>query len=262
LKVLAIPQKIKREDWSKYAHSQTADYYISGFVQPIGNGAAIVARIVDVNSDIAVYSQTTQIESVQDVASQALTARTVIMEAAGIERPQGVVSGGNATPTPSSTSGAEYNVNNVLSEVGGIFKRGGKTTASVTPPPITKPSMTMIVARLSGNAASGDLSQATDQLFRSMNTYYKVSMSSANGTNLAKAADSICGSNRRNTIASGVLDSTHVGGIHAHNDYTFTLNIYTCFGSVLYTNTQTDSDKLKAVRAAVESYQKDHPDNT
>ena len=259
LNVLPIPQKIKREDWAKYAHSQRADYYVSGYVQPIGAGAAIVARVVDANTEIAVYSATTQIQSVPDIASQALTARTVVLQAAGVDRPN-VATNSNATPAPSSTSGAQYNVTNVLDKVGGLFK-GRKVAAGPTPTPLVKPAMTVIVARLSGNA-TGDIPEATDDLFRAMNAYYKTSMTRANSSNLAKQSDSICGTNRQETIASGVLNAQRVGGIHAHNSYTFTLNVYTCFGAVLYTNTQTNDDKRKAINDAVDAYAKDHPENS
>lgn len=260
LHVLAIPEKILREDWDKYARSQHADYYISGYVQPIGDGAAIVARVVDVNSEIAIYSQTTQIQSVPDVGSQALTARTVILQAAGVDRPDQVVANTKATPTPSSTEGASYNVTNVL---GGLFKRGAKgAAAAATAAPSAKPGISMIVTHLTGNAPQGDLTSATDDLFRAMNAYYNVSMSTVTPGNLAKQADSICGSNRRNTIASGVLNATRIGGIRSHNSYTFTLNVYTCFGSVLFTTSQTDDDRRKAVRDAVTAYQDAHPNNT
>jgi hypothetical protein len=263
LNILPIPDKIRQEDWGKYAHAQRADYYVSGFVQPIGNGAAIIARVVDVNTDIAVYSQTTQIQSVPDVASQALNARTVIMAAAGLDRPQQVATNPKTTPTPSSTHGAAYNVSSVLTDVGGLFHRGGKNVASApTTPAAAKPPISVIVARLDGNAVPGDITQATAELFRSMNAYYKASTTNANNANLAKQADSICGTNRDNTIASGVLDAQHVGGIHPHNDYTFTLDVYTCFGAVLYTNTQTGPDKMKAVRDAVDAYHTAHPGNT
>ncbi len=263
LNVLPIPQKIKREDWAKYAHSQRADYYVSGFVQPIGSGAAIVARVVDANTEIAVYSATTQIQSVPDIASQALTARTVVLQAAGVDRPN-VVTQNSPTPAPgSSGKGAEYNVTNVLDKVSGLFKgRSKNVAAGPTPTPLVKPAMSVIVARLTGNATAGEISEATDDLFRAMNANYKTSMTRANASNVAKEADSICGTNRQNTIASGVLNSTRIGGIHTHNSYTFTLNVYTCFGAVLYTNTQTNDDKRKAINDAVAAYEKDHPDNT
>ncbi len=262
LNVLPIPSNIKREDWAKYAHSQRADYYVSGYVQPIGQGAAIVARVVDANSEIAVYSATTQIQSVPDIASQALTARTVVLQAAGVNRPD-VVTETSATPSSTDTKGAQYNVNSVLDKMGGLFKHGGKNVASgPTPTPAVKPPMAVIVARLSGNASPGDISESTDDLFRAMNAFYKTSMTRANTTNLAKSADSICGANRQNTIASGVLDATHSSGLHPHNSYTFTLNVYTCFGSVLYSNTETNNDKRKAVQDAVAAYVKDHPENT
>jgi hypothetical protein len=262
LNVLPIPANIRREDWGKYAHSQRADYYVSGYVQPIGAGAAIVARVVDANSEIAVYSATTQIQNVPDIASQALTARTVVLQAAGVNRPD-VATQGSPTPAPAASgNGAQYNVGNVLAQVGGLFKHGKNVAAGPTPAPIVKPRMSVIVARLNGNASAGDISSSTDDLFRAMNAFYKTSMTRANAGNLAREADSICGTNRQNTIASGVLDSSHSGGLHPHNSYTFTLNVYTCFGSVLYSNTQTNDDKRKAVNDAVSAYVKDHPENT
>jgi TolB-like protein len=263
LNVLPIPQNIKREDWAKYAHSQRADYYVSGYVQPIGQGAAIVARVVDASSEIAVYSATTQIESVPDIASQALTARTVVLQASGVSRPD-VTTTTDATATPSgSGQGASYKVGNVLDSVSSLFKRGGKSVAAgPTATSAVKPAMSVIVARLSGNASAGDISETTDDLFRAMNEYYKTSMTRASATNLAKEANGICGTNRRNTIASGVLNSTRSGGLHPHNSYTFTLNVYTCFGSVLYTNTQTNDNKRQAINDAVAAYVKDHPENT
>ncbi len=263
LNVLPIPQKIKQEDWAKYAHSQRADYYVSGYVQPIGSGAAIVARVVDSNTDIAVYSATTQIQSVPDIASQALTARTVVLQAAGVDRPD-VVREGKSTPAPAASGqGASYNVTSVLSQLGSVFKHGAKSVAAApTPAPVAKPPMAVIVARLSGDAPSSDISVATDDLFRAMNAFYKTSMTHATSSNFPKQADSICGANRQNTIASGVLNASHVGGLHPHDSYTFTLNVYTCFGAVLYTNTQTDDDKRKAVQDAVAAYVKDHPQNT
>ena len=83
VKVLAIPKDIQRVDYQKYARVQHADYYISGYIQPIGQTAAIVTQVVDVNSDISRWSATTNISDVNDVASQALTAREVILQVFG-----------------------------------------------------------------------------------------------------------------------------------------------------------------------------------
>jgi len=255
--VLAIPSNIKREDYQKYAHVQHADYYVSGYIQPIGQGAAIVAQVVDVASDISVYSTTSQVTDVQDVASQALNARTVILEAAGVERPE--LNAGPATsPTPESTLGASVPITSVLTD---LFKgKKGKPTPPPTPAPL-KPPRGVLVVRLSGNAPANLLGLATGDLYRALNAHYTTTMSSVTSSDLTKAADSVCGMHRDNTVASGVLDVTHVGGFRPHDSYTYTLNVYACFGAVLYTDTESNDNYVTAIKAAVEKYFGDHPEN-
>jgi TolB-like protein len=259
LTVLNSPEGVKREDYAKVAKVQHADYYISGYIEPIGTGAAIVMQIVDVSSDIAVYAQTTQVQGVPDVGSQALYARNVILQASGIESTQ--ITTTKETPTPSSTSGASVSLTNVL---GDIFKgKGkGKGTASVATPIPNKPSRGIIVMRVTGTAKATDIAAASDTMARDLGNFYAVRPSAIAVTNLAKQADGICGAFRNNTIASGVLTATHIGGMHAHDTYSFTFNVNACFGPVLYTNTQTGDDRSKVVNDAVAAYVTDHPDNS
>ncbi len=261
VKVLAIPSGIQRVDYQKYARVQHADYYISGYIQPIGQTAAIVTQVVDVSTDINKWSATIDISDVNDVASQALTARTVVLEAAGVERPA-INAGPANTPTPSSTSGASTSLTNVL---GDLFHGKTKTKATAAPGATStpsKPARGVLVVHLIGNAQPNVVNTATGDFYRAMSVYYSAAMSGAATGDVAKSADSFCGKSRNNTIASGTLNVQHVGGIHAHDSYTFTLNIYACFGAVLYTNTQTDNDYAKAVLDAVDQYHTDHPDNT
>jgi hypothetical protein len=257
--VLAIPPVIKREDYQTYAHIRHADYYISGYIQPIGATASIVSQVVDVNTDISVYSATTQVSDVQDIGSQALNALTVIREASGIDHQQ--LAEATAAPEPTASSGASYQLSSI---VGDLFKgKGhGKTTTAPTPTPAPpKPSRGVIIAHLLGNAQPQALGGASNALYFAMNEHYKASMTAVATQNLANQADAICGANRDNTIASGVLNVQHVGGFHAHDSYTFTLNVYACFGAVLYTTQETDDDYNKAIKDAVQAYYEDHPEN-
>jgi len=266
VKVLPVPAGIKREDYDKFAHVQHAQYYVSGYIQPIGAGAAIVAQVVDVENNISVYSATTQISDVNDVASQALTARTVILQAAGIDRPE-INEGSTPAPAPSSTaSGASVPISDVL---GGLFRgkgKGNKTVAKAQPTPVPtappKPSRGVIVAKIVGNAQTKELSIGTDDLYRSLDAHYKTSLSALAATsNVGSIADSLCGQNRDNTVASGVLNVQHVGGLRPHDSYTFTLDVYACFGAKLYSTTSTNDSYTRAIHAAVESYFEDHPQN-
>ncbi|MDE2483095.1 MAG: hypothetical protein KGN02_13015 [bacterium] len=254
--VLPTPQKIKREDYAKFAHSKGADYYISGYLQPIGDGVAIVSQIYDVNNEISVYSQTTQVTSMQDVGSQALSARQIILQAAGIDHP--TIAAPQQSPTPSATAGASVSITNVL---GNLFKGHAKSTPAPTEAPSAKPARGVLIAHLFGNAATGDLNSMTDELYRAMNAHYRTQMSNVNSMTAAKQADAACGVHRDNTIAGGKLDVSRSGGFRPHDTYTFTLDIYTCFGAKLYTVTKSDPDRVKAVHEAVDAYTTDHPDN-
>jgi hypothetical protein len=258
VQVLAIPTGIKREDYQKFARVQHADYYISGYIQPIGESAAIVTQVVDVENDISVYSTTTNISDVQDVGSQALNARTIVLEAAGVSRPE-INTAGAATPEASPTSGASTSLTNVLSDLFHSKSKKATPAPDATATPL-KPARGVYVVRLSGSATADVLASATSALYRGMGVYYTTAMSNASG-NVAANANTICGTSRDNTIATGTLDVQHVGGMRAHDSYTFTLNVYACFGAVLYTNTQTDDNYTKAVLNAVEQYYNDHPEN-
>lgn len=261
-KVLAIPKTpIERVDYDTYAHIQHADYYISGYIQPIGQSAAIVSQVVDVAKDITVYSTTTQISDVQDVASQALNARTVIMQAAGIEHPDvSTESDNSSTPAPqATTNGASVSVTNVL---GDLFRgRHGTAQAGPAATAAAKPHRGVIAARIVGNAQPNVLGEANTALGRALGAHFTVTTSAVASNNAAAQANTMCGMNRDNTIAGGVLDVTHIGGFHAHDSYTFTLNIYACYGVVLYTTKQSNDDYAKAIRDAVEQYYDQHPDN-
>ncbi len=260
VKVLNSPTGIKREDYSKFAKVQHADYYISGYIEPIGSGAAIVMQVVVVETGIAFYSQTTQIQSVPDVGSQALNARTAILEHAGIESEQ--ISTVKNTPTPSSTSGASVSISSVL---GDLFKgkgKSGKTVAtSATPTPVPKPSRGMLLTPVTGTSSPADLSSASDALARALGTSYTVRSSSVAVTNLAKQADAICGSFRNNTVVAGTLVTTRAHGTHPHNSYSFTLTVAACYGATLYTDTETGDNLAKVVKDAATAYATDHPDN-
>ena len=260
IEVLEIPTGIKREDYQKYAHVQHADYYISGYVQPIGQGAAIVTQVVDVASDISVYSTTTQITDAPDVATQALNARTIILEAAGVTRPQVSEQGAaTANPQATATAGTSLPISSVLAD---LFKgKPHPATPAPTPTP-SKPLRGILLVHLIGNSDAKTLDTATGDLYRSMSTYYSVAMSRTVTSDPSKVADAICGQNRDNTIASGRLDVQHVGGFRPHDSYTFTLELYACFGPILYTNTQTNNNFAQAIKDAVDAYYADHPDNT
>ena len=86
LNVLAVPTGVKRTDFLETARTQKADFYISGYVTPVGDTAAVVEQVVSVDSGVILFSQTAQVQSVADVASQSLLARAQISRSSVGER--------------------------------------------------------------------------------------------------------------------------------------------------------------------------------
>jgi len=75
----------------------------------------------------------------------------------------------------------------------------------------------------------------TADLMRGLGVYYNVAAPTIAVTNASKQANSICGTNRNNTIVTGTLKQERVGGgFRAHTSSTFALDVYACFGATLY----------------------------
>jgi hypothetical protein len=254
--VLPVPQRITRPDFQNYARDHNADFYISGYVTPIGAVASVVEQVVSVESGVILFSQTAEVTSVADVASQGLQARAQILAFVG-RNTQNIQSQTANTPAPTSSNGTQVKIGGLNSIVDSVFHHKG--AASPSPTPVTKPARGVIVAPVSAAGAVGasDLTNATNELYFAANRHFNAQMTSLR-SNVAQTADSICGSSRNNTIATGTLARPVKHG----QQTLFTLQVYTCFGAVLATETGKGSSVKSAVDAAIAAYVADHPDNS
>ena len=255
-----IPKGIKRADFLDFARSNHADFYISGYVTPVGDSAAVVEQVVSVDSGVILFSQTAQVSSVADVASQSLLARSQILAflGRGAQQMQPQTSG---TPAPTATNGAQMPLRGIASIVDSVFHHRS-SGSSATPAPGAKPSRGMIIAPVTaaGSALQSDLTSATHELYFSMNKYFTAQMTAISTADVALAADQICGSNRDNTVAGGTLTETPAR--HGHLDITFSLTVYTCFGAPHEHETGKSSSVKAAIDSAVSAYAASHPDNS
>lgn len=257
ISVPTVPQGVKRADFLENARTAHADFYISGYVTPVGDSAAVVEQVVSVDSGVILFSQTAQVSSVADVASQSLLARAQILQFVG-RGTQNVQTQTSGTPAPTSTNGANVPIQGISSIVNAVFKhKGGRTP---TPAPVVKPSRGVIVApaSASGSVAPGDLSGATNELYFAMNGHFNAQTTGVT-TSVGESTDAICGSDRNNTVATGTLQEA---AARHGKTYTFKLIIYTCFGAPLDNQIGTGSSVKGAVDAAVTAYAKAHPDNS
>jgi TolB-like protein len=256
--VLPVQQGIKRADFLTNAHTQKADFYISGYVTPVGDSAAVVEQVVSVESGVILFSQTAQVASVADVASQSLLAREQILAVVG-RGTENVQTRPNNTPAPTSTNGAQVPIQGLGSIVSSVFGKH-RSSHTPTPGPVVKPSRGVIVAPVSASGAIGttDLTSAGRELYFAMNGHFKTQMTSVT-SNAQQSADTICGPNRDNTVATGTLAESSV---HRRTEYQFDLFVYTCFGATLGHHTGKASSIKNAVDTAVSAYATAHPDNS
>jgi hypothetical protein len=257
--VLTLPTGVARPKFLEYARAQHADFYIAGFVTPVGEGAAVVDQVVSVESGVIVFSNTVQVVSVADVAAQALQQRAAIFALIG-RGAETISAQPTETPAPTSSNGANVPLNGIASIVDSVFGAKHKPGASPSPIAIVKPPRGVIVApaAASGTVSAADLTSATNELTLGLSHFYTVKTTAA-VPNVAKAADAICGTSRDNTVASGILSQSTA---HHRTQYAFTLQVYTCFGALLDGENGTGNTIKKAVDAAIAAYATAHPDNS
>lgn len=262
VRVLEIAKGVPRGSYQAYAHSKKSDYYVSGYMTPIGNGAAVVEQLVSTESGIIIYSQTSQIYSVQDVASLALGIHDAIVAIASPPN-QNVGPAQQATPAPASSNGGQLSLSGLSGIVNSIFghpaKKSGPTTARATAPP--KPSRIAIVVRVSGTASAGALTDATNDLAARLAYFFTTATPRIAVNNISAQSNTLCGTNRDQSIVTGTLTQSRTGGFRPRTSSTFTLDVYACFGAKLFTTTTTNDDLRAAVIEAVDAYQNSHPAN-
>ncbi len=254
-----VPPGVKRADFLENARAAHADFYISGYVTPVGDSAAVVEQVVSVESGVILFSQTAQVSSVADVASQSLLARAQILAFVG-RGTQSVQTQPANTPGPTATNGARVPIQGLGAIVNSVFKhKGGSQGAS--PPPAVKPSRGVIVAPVTaaGSVTAADLTNAVHELYFALNGRFNTRMTAIT-SNVAESTDEICGPNRDNTIATGTLQES--APHHGKAQITFQLNVYTCFGATLGREVGKGSSIKSAVDEAVTSYASAHPDNS
>lgn len=130
--VVPPPPGTERKDYLAVARANNADYYVSGFISPLGTGVSIVEQVVSTTTGIVVYSQSAQLNTYAEAAGQGddlalFISRHANRGLAAIGTPPPAA----ASPTPAPSSGPEANL-------GKLFGRRKKAVASPKPSPSPK----------------------------------------------------------------------------------------------------------------------------
>jgi TolB-like protein len=160
VKVIPPPPGTDRANYLKAALANDADYYVTGYITPLGDAVAVVEQVVSTTTGIVVFSQTAQLHTYSDAANQGSDLGVLIaghanrnLIAIGTAPPQ-------ATPAPAASQGPQADIGKLLkgrkkaastptprATPGAAASAPAAALTNVTPPPGAAPSSTTTVAR-------------------------------------------------------------------------------------------------------------------
>ena len=125
--VKPYPPGTQRADFLNAAKALGADYYISGFLTPLGDQLSMVTQVVSVASGTVITSSTAFVRTYADAAAQAEPLHDAILRHVGralasLDAPP------RETPAPNPSEKNEANIS-------GLFKRKKKSAPAATPTP-------------------------------------------------------------------------------------------------------------------------------
>ncbi|MDP9016941.1 MAG: hypothetical protein M3N19_01295 [Candidatus Eremiobacteraeota bacterium] len=245
--VPAVP--VQRADYLTNALKNGADYYISGYMTPLGDEVALVEQVVSTSSGAIVWSSTATVLTYGDALTQADTIKKVVIGHAGRVEASYKQQQALATPPPGPANGAQTSIGSIL----GLLHRSHSGPAPrPTLAPDKKPARIILVV------GHDDTANALIQALEGM---YRVTHSATVTQNVAADAHTVCGSITNATIAEALARTEFTKSLPRYSLNVVTLRVYRCDGSILFQKTARASSLGDAMDQAVGAYISAHPSN-
>lgn len=132
--VLPPPPGTERKDFLSVARAQNADYYIAGFMSPLGDGVSVVEQVVSTTSGIVIFSNTSQLSNYADAAGQGDALAVFV----GNHANRALASIGTPPPAASPSAAPSAGAQASLS---GLFGHRKKPAAAPSAAPSAQPSL-------------------------------------------------------------------------------------------------------------------------
>jgi hypothetical protein len=218
VKVVPPRAGVERANYLADARSVGANYYVTGFVTPLGNGASVVEQVVSTISGTLVFSVTNYITSMDDIASQGDQLRAGILER-GTRALQAFQAPPppEQTPAPEPSNGTETSINKIFGH-----KKGAATIAEVPPKDAT-----IGILTIGGSADSDNRAAAAKALAAA----FEHSGRHAVIVNADVPSDSVCASNKTTSLVAAWLDTP------ANANAALRMIAYDCSGKIAYDHT-------------------------
>ncbi len=130
IRVLPADLDTQRADYLSASRKAGAQFYVTGFLTPLGDGASIVEQVVSTQSGIIVWSNSGQISTVADAKGQGDLLRAAILT----QLRNGYAA--FSAPAESTASSAPHNASTAVApqaNVGGLFHHHRAPAAAPAP---------------------------------------------------------------------------------------------------------------------------------
>jgi hypothetical protein len=245
---------VQRTLFLQAAQSQGADYYVTGYLTPLGDSVSLVDQVVSTYSGIVVWSNSTEIKTYGEASGQADLMRDAILRHAG----RTMAALDHPAPAPTSTPAPSASSNPNEANLTHLFSRKPKATpapppAAATHPPAPPPpplpagqtaasgavaaaeNHAAIVVAIGGQASDAELRYAATALSQAIAKagLGGTLVASRTTSDLPAHAKELCVENRAAAIYGGTLSLQRVNGAFSHAaSANFELIRYDCGGVV------------------------------
>lgn len=221
VKVIPPRADIERANYLSDARSVGANYYVTGFVTPLGNGASVVEQVVSTISGTLVFSVTNYITSLNDIADQGDQLRAGILErsARGLQAFEAPPPP-DQTPAPEPSNGTETSISRFFGH-----KKGAATVAEAPPKDTTIGILTI------GGSADFDSRTAAA---KALAAAFERGGRHAVIVNADEPSSTVCASAKATSLVGAWLDAP------ANANPTLRMVAFDCSGKIAFDRTFTE----------------------
>ncbi len=228
VKIVTPRPGVERATFLADARSLGADYYVSGFLTPIGGSASMIEQVVSTVSGTVVFSASAQVTTLSDLVSPADELRDGIVERSSrglalIQTPQQAPS----TPAPEASNAADVNVN-------GLFNRRKRGSAGATVP-VLAPDAVVAILAVGGSAGADQRTAAAQALAVAFGRDGRQAVVVSD----AHPSSTVCSANKATALVGAWLDETATAGTSA--SAALRLVGYDCSGKALFDRSFTEN---------------------
>ena len=224
VKVIPPASGIERENYLSNARSVGANFYVTGFITPLGQGASIVEQVVSTTSGTLVFSVTNYITSLAEIADQGDQLRAGILERSsrGIQAFTAPPPAAATTPAPEASNGADVNINKLF----------GRKTAPAANVALAPPANSTLAILTVGGSANADQRAATA---RALAGAFEHAGRHAVLVDAAEPSNAVCAANKATAQVAAWIDPPPANA--ANGNSSLRLIAYDCTGKVAFDRT-------------------------